>query len=420
VSRSAVEVQDVSKSFRIYRERNQSLKIALMRGKRSEYEDFWALRGVSLEIPEGKTYGLMGDNGSGKSTLLKCIARILEPDTGAIHFRGSLAAMLELGSGFHPELTGRENVYLNGSILGMGRKELDRKFEQIVEFAGVGTFIDQPVKNYSSGMYVRLGFSVAIHVEPDILLVDEILAVGDMTFQERCKEKFAEFKDQGRTVVVVSHGLGEMRTFCDRAAWLSHGELIDEGPAALIVDKYIEEGHNARPVTAGGMRHGSGEIQVEKVELLDSHGLDLRQFATGDQLTIRLHWRATRPIERPVFSCSLSSLDGMHVWAHHTWDAEFIPAELRGAGTIDVSIPALALQPGTFDLNTSIVDDALAHSYDQWVKAVRFDVLHGRPRESGGLVTLGSRWNNLRPPTAMSIAPIETSPMGHSVGASPR
>lgn len=413
----AVEVEGVSKSFRVYRERNQSLKIALMRGKRAEYEDFWALRDVSLQIPEGKTFGLMGDNGSGKSTLLKCIARILEPDSGNIRTHGSLAAMLELGSGFHPELTGRENVYLNGSILGMSRKEIDRKFDQIVDFAGIGPFIDQPVKNYSSGMYVRLGFSVAIHVDPDILLVDEILAVGDMAFQEKCKEKFADFKDQGKTVIVVSHGLGEMRTFCDEAAWLSHGKLVDQGLAALIVDKYIEAGHNARPVEgSNGVRHGSGEIQVEKVELLDTHSTDRRQFVTGDEVTVRLHWRATRPIERPVFSCSLSTLEGIHVWAHHTRDAEYIPTELRGNGTVDVVIPALPLQPGTFDFNTSVVDEGLTHSFDQWVRCARIDVLHGKPRESGGIVTLSSRWGNLTPPVEMAALP---SDMATSEGRPP-
>ena len=204
----------------------------MLRRKRATFEEFWALRDVSLEIPEGKTFGLMGHNGSGKSTLLKCIAKILQPNEGSITSRGRMAAMLEVGSGFHPELSGKENVYLNGSILGMSKQEIDGKFDTIVDFAGVGDFIDQPVKNYSSGMYVRLGFSVAIHVEPDILLVDEILAVGDMQFQEKCREKFAEFKDEGRTVIVVSHGLGEMRTLCDEAAWLDHGKLVEVGPAA--------------------------------------------------------------------------------------------------------------------------------------------------------------------------------------------
>lgn len=392
----AVVIEAVSKSFRVYHDRNQSLKATVLRRKRSTYEEFWALREVSLQIPEGTTFGLMGHNGSGKSTLLKCIARILQPNSGRIAARGRMAAMLEVGSGFHPELSGRDNVYLNGSILGMTKQEIDGKFDTIVDFAGVGDFIDQPVKNYSSGMYVRLGFSVAIHVDPDILLVDEILAVGDMNFQEKCREKFAEFKDQGRTVVVVSHGLAEMRNLCDQAAWLDHGRLVEVGPAATIVDSYIEAGHETQPVDSGGTRHGTGEIIVDRIELLDEHGVDLRQFRTGDPVTLRLHYRADRPVRRPVFAASLHALTGQHVWSHHTLDAGFVPDELSGDGSLDVVIPALPLQPGAFVLNTSVVDDQLAHSYDQWVKAARFDVVPGTPRESGGVLVMGSRWGNLR------------------------
>src|SRR5215212_3969657 len=235
MSDPAIVVDGVSKRFRLYKERNQSLKAALMRGRRAAYEEFWALRDVSFEIPEGITFGLIGENGSGKSTLLKTIARILRPDAGDVRTRGSLAALLELGSGFHPELSGRENVYLNGSILGMAKKEIDSRFDAIVDFSGIETFIDQPVKNYSSGMYVRLGFSVAINVDPEILLVDEVLAVGDAAFQEKCLEKFAEFRRAGKTVVVVSHAMGSLRTYCDEAAWLEHGKLVKVGPATGIV-----------------------------------------------------------------------------------------------------------------------------------------------------------------------------------------
>jgi lipopolysaccharide transport system ATP-binding protein len=402
---TAVTIEHVSKSFRIYAERNQSLKSAVLRHKRATYEDFWALKDVSLEIPEGSAFGLMGHNGSGKSTLLKCIARILQPNDGSIRTRGRLAAMLELGSGFHPELTGRDNVYLNGSILGMTKLEIDRKFEAITEFAGVGAFIDQPVKNYSSGMYVRLGFSVAIHVEPEILLVDEILAVGDMQFQARCAEKFADFKQQGRTVVVVSHGLGDLRTFCDTAAWLDHGRLIDVGPAARIVDEYIESGHQAREVEGGGTRHGSGEIEVSRIELLGGSaepGAE-PEYRTGDPLTIRLHYRTTSAVTRPVFGVSINTIEGVHVWSHHTLDAGFVPGKLSGHGSIDVQIPSLPLQPGAFDINTSVVDETLSHSYDQWARGVRFDVLMGKPRESGGLVVMNSAWTNLQPPTVMAL-----------------
>ena len=197
-----------------------------MRGRRVIAEDFWALRDVSFEVYEGETFGLIGENGSGKSTMLKCLTKILRPDEGTVAVNGKVSALLELGAGFHPELSGRENVFLNGAILGLSQKELRRRFDEIVDFAGVGAFIDEPVKNYSSGMYVRLGFSVAINVDPDVLLVDEVLAVGDEAFQRKCNEKFAELRNQGKTIVLVSHGLGTVQNLCDRVAWFSHGHLM--------------------------------------------------------------------------------------------------------------------------------------------------------------------------------------------------
>ncbi len=235
---AAVSVEHVSKRFRMYHERNDSLKSMVMRGKKSVHEDFWALKDVSFEVPHGTTFGLIGKNGSGKSTLLKCLAKILWPEEGSITARGKQASLLEVGSGFHPELSGRENVFLNGSILGMSRKEVARKFDEIVSFSGVGHFIDQPVKNYSSGMYVRLGFSVAVAVTPDILVVDEVLAVGDATFQKRCRTKFKEMKEEGRTVILVSHSMSTVKDMCDEVAWLNEGELKMIGKTDDVVSAY--------------------------------------------------------------------------------------------------------------------------------------------------------------------------------------
>lgn len=211
MSEVAVSVENLSKKFRMYKERNQSLKAAIMRGKRAVAEDFWAVKDVSFDVPQGSTFGLIGRNGSGKSTLLKCLARILYPDHGSITMNGTAASLLEVGSGFHPELSGRENVFLNGSILGLSKKEVAARFDEIVDFSGVEKFIDQPVKNYSSGMYVRLGFSVAIHVRPDILVVDEVLAVGDGAFKKKSQQKFLEFTKSGRTVILVTHSLAQVR-----------------------------------------------------------------------------------------------------------------------------------------------------------------------------------------------------------------
>jgi lipopolysaccharide transport system ATP-binding protein len=234
----AVRVNDVSKRFRLYHERNQSLKSAILRGRTSKHEDFWALKDISFDVIEGHTHGLIGSNGSGKSTLLKCLAKIYWPTSGAIEYRGRMASLLEVGSGFHLELSGRENIYLNGSILGMSKKEIDSKFDEIVDFSGVERFLDQPVKNYSSGMYVRLGFSIAINVDPDILVVDEVLSVGDEEFQRKSFQKFLEFKKRGKTVILVTHTMPVVTDICDTATWINNGEMMQTGPAADVVKKY--------------------------------------------------------------------------------------------------------------------------------------------------------------------------------------
>jgi ABC-2 type transport system ATP-binding protein len=237
----AVRVDDVSKKFRLYQERNQTLKSAILRGKRSQHEDFWALSNVSFDVIEGHTHGLIGANGSGKSTLLKCLAKIYWPTEGDIEYRGRMASLLEVGSGFHLELSGRENIYLNGSILGMSRKEIERKFDSIVDFSGVEKFLDQPVKNYSSGMYVRLGFSIAINVDPDILVVDEVLSVGDEEFQRKSFDKFKEMKKSGKTVIIVTHAMPVVRELCDEVSWLSQGVLQASGKTDSIVDAYLSD-----------------------------------------------------------------------------------------------------------------------------------------------------------------------------------
>jgi ABC-type polysaccharide/polyol phosphate transport system ATPase subunit len=393
---AAIVVDGVSKRFRLYHERNRSLKAAVVRGGRNRYEEFWALRDVSLEIEEGITYGLVGENGSGKSTLLKCIARILRPDEGSIRTRGKMAALLELGSGFHPELSGRENVFLNGSILGLSKRELTARFDDIVGFAGLERFIDQPVKNYSSGMYVRLGFSVAINVDPDVLLVDEVLAVGDAVFQRRCNEKFADFRRAGKTVVVVSHASEAMRTMCDKVAWLQDGRVVVEGRPEDVVDDYVDQGHEDRveTTTEAESRWGSGEVRLEAVQLLDRSGAPVTHPATGDAVTFRLRYRADQPLSKPVFGVALETLDGTWLWAHHTRDAGFVPDEITGEGTVELHVPALMLQPSTYDLSVSVVDYTTTHVYDYLRRCLRFDVVHGTPRESGGYVALGGRWSS--------------------------
>lgn len=388
---AAISIEEVSKTFRIYHELNQTLKSAVMRRRRASYEEFWALRQVSLEIPEASTFALVGDNGSGKSTLLKCIAKILYPNSGTITTRGRMAALLEVGSGFHPELSGRDNVYLNGSILGMTRPEIDRKFDEIVAFSGVERFIDQPVKNYSSGMYVRLGFSVAINVDPEILLVDEVLAVGDAAFQEKCAHKFAQFKREGRTVVVVSHSMPSLRAMADHAAWLSHGELQEAGPAVGVLQRYLDSTHGDQHFDDLGRAHrGSGEVRIDTVEVVPLNGQD--RIVVGAPASVRIGYRAGRRVDRPVVSFGIQAADGTHLGASNTGDGGLTVDHIQGAGRAECVISAMPLHPGTYTLTASIVDESMTHTFDELRDAAEFTVSSGPARWSGGHVALPGRW----------------------------
>lgn len=396
MSEPAVVVDHLSKRFRLYHDRNQTLKAAVMRGRRARYEEFWALRDVSLEISEGTTYGFIGTNGSGKSTLLKCLARILRPDEGSVSTRGKVSALLELGAGFHPELSGRENVFLNGSILGLSRSELERRFDDIVGFAGLERFIDSPVKNYSSGMYVRLGFSVAINVDPDILLVDEVLAVGDEQFQRRCNERFADLRAQGKTIVIVSHSLGSVRSMCDEVAWLDQGSLRMLGSAGDVVDHYLAEVNAGRTEEphATESRWGSGEVDLHRFEVLGPDRRPQHTLRTGEPAVFRVHYVAHHPVAHPALSIGVHTVEGLQVTEPSTRDYGCSPDELSGAGWVDLAVDSLPLLPGTYDLSAAVTDEAGLHVYDHRHRALRFDVEAGSLRESlGGIITLGGRWD---------------------------
>jgi ABC-type polysaccharide/polyol phosphate transport system ATPase subunit len=392
---AAITVDDVSKQYRLYLERNQSLKAALMRRARVRFEEFWALRDVSFEVPEGDTFALIGENGSGKTTLLKCMAKILRPEKGRIETRGKISALLELGAGFHPELTGRENIFLNGSILGLSKKQLNQRFDEIVDFAGLEHFIDTPVKNYSSGMYVRLGFSVAINVDPDILLIDEVLAVGDAEFQRKCMEKFDEFRESGKTVVIVSHALDSIRNLADTVGWLEHGVLRRLGKSSEVIDEYLTESHADREADGEyGQRWGTGEARIEKFELLDESSEPVKRVRTGDTVVFRFHYKADAPIQRPVWALGLYTLDGVWITNPSTQEAGFVPAPLEpgSRGWIDLRVDRLLLVPGTYDVSITLANDTGGHSYDVRHRLFRFDVEFGEPHEQHGVVSLGGTW----------------------------
>jgi ABC-type polysaccharide/polyol phosphate transport system ATPase subunit len=388
-----VSAEHVSKKFRLFKERNQTLKAAVVRGHRIVAEDFWALRDVSFEVHEGETFGLIGENGSGKSTMLKCLTKIYRPDEGRVQVEGKISALLELGAGFHPELTGRENVFLNGAILGLGQKELKRRFEEIVEFAGIGSFIDEPVKNYSSGMYIRLGFSVAINVDPDVLLVDEVLAVGDEAFQRKCNEKFGELRSQGKTIVLVSHGMAGVQNLCDRVAWFEHGKLMKIGEPREVIEAYIGNAQVDREVDEEGRsRWGSGEGRITEVELLDNRGRKTSHVRTGDFATLRLHYDIPEPIERPVFGLSFHTIEGFLVSGPNSREAGCVPEKLQGRGYVDIRFDPLRLLPRTYDLHVSLSDFSLMHPYDFRQNVLRFDVERGPIRDQSGVVALDGRW----------------------------
>ena len=393
MSEFAVSVDNVSKKYRLIKERNNSLKSTIMRGRRTVAEDFWAVQDVSFDVPHGVTFGLVGENGSGKSTMLKCLAQILRPDKGTIAVEGKISALLELGAGFHPELSGRENVYLNGAILGLKHKELERRFDEIVDFAGVGPFIDEPVKNYSSGMYVRLGFSVAINVDPDVLLVDEVLAVGDEAFQRKSSEKFAELKNKGTTIVLVSHAMGSVQTLCDKVAWFEHGHLKEIGSPRDVIEAYTGEVQVDRREEDGeGVRWGSGEIRVVHVELLDRDGNELRQVRSGYPLRIRLHYEADSEIRQPGFGIAFNTIEGFPVTGPNSLDVDLIPATLTGTGHVDVAFDELRLLPGTYDLSVGICDRTKFHIYDHRQNLLRVDVERGKIYEQYGVVSLAPQW----------------------------
>jgi ABC-2 type transport system ATP-binding protein len=395
VTAHPIEVRDVSKRFRLYHERNQSVKAAIMRGGRARYEEFWALDEVSFDVEEGTTFALVGENGSGKSTMLKCLARILRPDKGTVSVDGTMSALLELGAGFHPELSGRENVFLNGSILGLSKRELERRFDEIVGFAGLERFIDMPVKNYSSGMYVRLGFSVAINVDPDVLLIDEVLAVGDEEFQRKCLERVAELRAAGKTIVVVTHSLMTVRSMCDEAIWLEHGRVRERGKADQVADAYLGQVHvDLQAQEDAHPRPGVGKVRLVGLEMLDAAGRAIDQVCTGDAVTFRVHYEASEPVHDPVFSFSVHTPDGVLVTGPNTKEAEVSIDKVDGSGVVDLVVPRLLLLLGNYDLSAECTNNTVSHSFDRLQRTFRFDVKPGSPHETyGGLTSLDGGWS---------------------------
>ena len=375
MSDAAISVEGLWKNFRLYQERNQYLKTTLLRGGRTKHEEFWALKDVSFDIESGSTFGIIGSNGSGKSTLLKCLAGILTPDRGLLHVRGRLAALLELGAGFHPDLSGRENIYLNAAILGMTRNETNQNLDEIIDFSGLHQFIDSPVKNYSSGMVVRLGFAVAINVDPEILLIDEVLAVGDESFQQRCYEKIEDFRREGRTIILVSHGLTQITQLCATVAWLDKGKLRALGPALETVSDYSGLSHNAQPVHSGeiGQRWGTREAEIISVKFVDQNE-NSSTPSTGSFISLRIEYMCHQPIDVVVLGVRISDHHGTNIWGTNTKRRAFKMKTTVGLHCVEYQIPSFPLLAGTYELTATITDQSEVRAFDHWDRRVRFTV----------------------------------------------
>jgi ABC-type polysaccharide/polyol phosphate transport system ATPase subunit len=384
MSEHAVVVDEVWKSYRLYHEKNQYLKATVLKGRRASYETFWALKGVGFEVPFGETFGVIGSNGSGKSTLLKCLAGILTPDRGEVKSIGRVSALLELGAGFHQELTGRENVYLNGAILGLTKRDIELRFDDIVAFAGLEEFIDTPVKNYSSGMFVRLGFAVAAHVEPDVLLIDEVLSVGDESFQRQCAEKIEQFRSDGRTIIFVSHGLAQVEQLCERVAWIQHGEVVEVGPAGDVITRYRGESHDGdRTVTEIGSRWGTREVEITEAGFVDGDGAPQPIITTLQPTTLRMSYTAVRPYSDVIFGIRIDTVHGHLVWGTSTKLARKTVGRIDGRGHLDLVFDAMPLLDGVYDLSVSVTDGSETHVYDHWERRVRFEVRQFGTNDAG-------------------------------------
>jgi len=393
---SAAAFESVSKSYSVYDSPTDRLKELLSFGRLSRHRDFWALRDISFEVAKGETFCIVGENGSGKSTLLQIVAGILRPSSGKVDVRGRVSALLELGAGFNPEFSGRDNVYLNGAILGLSRKDLDARFGAIAEFAEIGAFIDQPVKTYSSGMLVRLAFAVAIHVDPEILLVDEALAVGDIYFRHRCMRKVHELRARGVTILFVSHAAADVKAVGDRALWLEHGRLVDIGPVNQVVPRYLAamvekdshyltHTHAGPPETRDSVqafevvttipnidgRHGDGRAEVLGIAVLDPDGGAIHLLEPSSTIVVRISVRSKAYLSEPNVGFIMRNQNGVDFAGTNTTreDCELPSMQPDDVFTIDFHLELPELYGGSFSFSPAIADGPLdGYRIADWIE----------------------------------------------------
>ena len=371
---------------------------ALGRQKRDTLgkQEFWALRDISLDVKPGEAVGIIGPNGAGKSTLLKLLTRILRPTRGEIEIKGRVGALIEVAAGFHPDLTGRENVYLQGAVMGMTRAEISRKFDAIVDFAGVPEFIDTPVKRYSSGMNARLGFAVAAHMDPDVLLIDEVLSVGDVGFQEKCVARMREMIARGVPLAFVSHNLTAVVDLCTRAILIDHGVVRADGNPAEVVSEF------RRGRRADNAPTGDGPIQITDVRLLQADGEVSPLFQTGKAMTIQVHYQARQPVERPHVAIDIHTADGTYCAGINTRMDNCSLGTLEGSGHVDLVTPRLSLLPGCYSISAGILDPQGLRPLDLHARAYPFTVVS--TRRDFGFVYLEHEWRHTATDPAVAAA----------------
>jgi len=406
-SNLAIELSNVSVRYRVPQERIPSFKEYAIRWIKGQirYQDFWALHDINLQIQRGEVFGIIGPNGAGKSTLLKVVSRVLRPTTGHLRVRGRISPLLELGAGFDPELTGRENIYLNGAILGYSQAEIDECFDQIVEFAGLPEFIDAPVRTYSSGMYARLGFSVATMKRPEILIVDEILGVGDAEFQTKSYERIQRFQGEGTTILLVSHSLERVKELCARAIWLDHGKILASGSADQVVDQYLAQIMNlerenlraaSRQPLAPASQWGDQKISLSNICLYDGNGQEQTIFQTGDTLILKMEYIAHEEIISPVFGVAIHRQDGAHITGPNTSLAHFEIPRVYGKGRITFKIPFLPVLEGLYQFSVAAINQDDTEMFDYHDRVYPFRVINrgGKIQEPYGMITVNGEWTH--------------------------
>lgn len=401
--KTVIKIENVTKKFRLYTDRPMSLKEKVVKKVKNNYKEFYALKDVSFGVKKGSTLGLIGKNGSGKSTLLKMINRTMFPDSGKIKINGKIASLIELGAGFHPELSGRENIYNNATIFGFTKEEIDKRLPEIIAFSELEEFIDNALRTYSSGMYARLAFSVAIHVDADILLVDEILGVGDINFQAKCANKIYEMKNNGTTIILVTHDMSTIDRLCDYAVWLDKGIKIAEGSPKEIENLYlkhmaeqqderqkiesfkdrekalekIEKEKNDRvKITHLGDHFGNGDVIFTKCELLDEKGIDRRSFTMGQKMRLKVEYLCqVSPKDLQVnIGFEVSDKRGVYIYGTNTSREGYKNLKLKNKGTIEIELDKVNLLPGDYTIGVAIADIEEKASYDHYRNIAEFKI----------------------------------------------